>query len=353
MSGGVDSSVAALLLKEQGMEVIGISMKTHETPEGDNRTKGTCCTAHDINDARRVCQVLDIPFYPMNFTDEFREKVIENFGKEYSLGRTPNPCIQCNDQLKFSALLQEARKLGAYYLATGHYAQKSRDRYGKYHLLRATDRAKDQSYFLFNLGQEQLEHVLFPIGKYSKDEIREFARGAQLKTADKPESQEICFVPNNDYAEFIVNELPQYKGQKGHFVDEAGNILGEHQGIHAYTVGQRRGLGVATGERVYVSEIRPEDNSIVLGDWETLKKPELLAKNVRWVHREAVTSGMPIEVKLRHRHPGAPATLWLLDDQTVRVEFQEAQAMVTPGQAAVFYAGDEVLGGGFIEKDLS
>ncbi len=352
MSGGVDSSVAALLLKEQGLEVIGISMKTHETPHMDSREGGTCCTAYDINDARRVCQQLDIPFYPINFTEEFEEKVIDYFGKEYSQGRTPNPCVECNGQLKFAALLKKARELGAYYLATGHYAVKTRDTLGKYHLMKARDREKDQSYFLYKLGQEQLEHVLFPIGKYTKEEVREFARSADLKTADKEESQEICFVPNNDYAAFIENQLPVYKGVPGNFVSESGEILGQHRGIHAYTVGQRRGLGVAMGERAYVKAIQPERNEIVLSDKDGLMSKGLLAQSVSWVHRESVTSGQIVEAKIRYRHKGAKAYVHISPDDSVRLEFLEPESSVSPGQAVVLYRNDELLGGGTIEKSL-
>ncbi len=348
MSGGVDSSVAALLLKEQGMEVIGISMKTHESPAGEGGN-GTCCTAEDINDARRVCQQLDIPFYPLNFTQEFEEKVIGNFIHEYQKGRTPNPCVHCNDQIKFSSLLKEARKLGAYYLATGHYAQKNRDRQGKYHILRAKDRAKDQTYFLFGLGQEQLEHVLFPLGKYSKDEVRRFAQQAGLKTAEKPESQEICFVPDNDYRNFMAGEITAFAGS---FVDSEGRSMGSHQGIHAYTIGQRRGLGVAAGERLYVTEIKPEKNEVVLGSKEDLQKAGLVARQVHWINRDQVTSGLPVEVKLRYRHAGVPAVLWIEDETSVRVDFGQQAGAVTPGQAVVFYHGEELLGGGWIEKGL-
>lgn len=352
MSGGVDSSVAALLLKEQGMEVVGVSMKTHDTPEEEVSHGGTCCTASDINDARRVCQQLDIPFYPMNFTEEFEEKVIQNFVNEYGQGRTPNPCVQCNDKLKFSALLQKAKQLGAYYLATGHYAQRSRDRTGKYHLLKGKDREKDQTYFLFGLGQEQLEHALFPVGKYTKAEVREFARAAGLKTADKEESQEICFVTQNDHVKFLEDRSPALRDKTGLFVDPEGKILGEHQGIHAYTIGQRRGLGVAAGERLYVADIRPEENKVVLGGKEALLKQGLIAKGVRWINRESVSSGHEVEVKLRYRHKGTPSILWIIDDTTVRIEFKEPEGAVTPGQAAVIYAGEEVLGGGWIEKGI-
>ncbi|HSA58747.1 MAG TPA: tRNA 2-thiouridine(34) synthase MnmA [bacterium] len=354
MSGGVDSSVAALLLKEQGMDVIGISMKTHEeTSGGACASSKTCCTASDLSDARRVCQILDIPFYAVNAVDEFHDKVVTYFAKEYGQGRTPNPCVMCNDHLKFGGLLKQARALGAYYLATGHYAQKVRDRNGKYRLVKAKDRDKDQTYFLFGLGQEELEHTLFPLGKYTKDEVREFARSAGLATAEKPESQEICFVPDNDYAGFIEKKMPEFRGEPGAFVTEGGEEVGGHRGIHAYTIGQRRGLGVSAGERMYVKEIVPEENKVVLGLKDSLLKSGLTAKDVKWVNRELASGGIEVEVKIRHRHAGVPGTLYLVDDHTVRVEFNKPEGPITPGQAAVIYHDDEVLGGGWIEKGLS
>lgn len=364
MSGGVDSSVAALLLKEQGMEVIGISMTLARaepdarlnqgeiplSPRSPPSVSRSCCSAEDINDARRVCQQLDIPFYPIDFREEFEEKVIRNFVREYGRGRTPNPCVICNDQLKFSSLLRQARQLGAYYLATGHYAQKSRDRNGRYHLLKAKDREKDQTYFLFGLGQDQLEHLLFPVGKYGKEEVREFARAAGLKTAEKEESQEICFIPDDDYAGFIEKYFPGEKRAPGPFVAEDGKVLGEHRGIHTYTVGQRRGLGVQAGERMYVSEILPAEGKVVLGSRESLLKDGLVATGVTWINPEVATSNLEVEVRIRYRHKGIPSILRMVDDTTVRVEFREPEGAVTPGQAAVFYLGEEVLGGGWIEK---
>lgn len=352
MSGGVDSSVAALLLKEQGMDVIGLSMKTHEGGDPPSVSK-TCCSVEDIHDARRVCQILDIPFYSVDYVDEFHEKVVTHFAREYSQGRTPNPCVMCNTHLKFSSLLRQARALGAYYLATGHYAQKVRDRNGKYHLVKAKDRRKDQTYFLFGLGQEELEHTLFPIGKYAKDEVREFARVAGLITAEKPESQEICFVPNNDYAGFIEKNLPAFKAQPGAFVTEEGEAVGSHRGIHAYTVGQRKGLGLATGERMYVKEIVPEENKVVVGLKESLLMSGFTAKGMKWVNRELATGGIEVEVKIRHRQEGVPGTLYLVNDSVVRVEFKQPEGPVTPGQAAVLYHNDEVIGGGWIEKGLA
>jgi len=353
MSGGVDSSVAAFLLKEKGMDVIGLSMKTHDEPAvecGSGPAKKTCCTASDINDARRVCQILDIPFYAVNHTEEFKEKVMGVFAKEYSEGRTPNPCVLCNTHLKFSTLLKQARQLGAYYLATGHYAQKVRDRNGKYHLVKSKDKKKDQTYFLFGLGQEELEHTLFPVGNYTKDEVRELARKAGFNTAEKPESQEICFIPNNDYASFIEKNMPEYAREPGAFVNESGEKMGEHRGIHAYTIGQRRGLNVAAGERVYVKEIVPEENKVVLGLKDSLLKSGLTAKGMKWVNRELATGGIEVEVKVRHRQDGVPGVLVFVDEQTARVDFKQPEGPITPGQAAVLYHNDEVIGGGWIEK---
>lgn len=352
MSGGVDSSVAALLLKEQGLEVIGVSMKTHEGSGDEESRSQTCCAARDIQDARRVCQQLDIPFYPLNTTLEFQEGVINYFAKEYMEGRTPNPCVQCNDRLKFATLLGRAKQLGAYYLATGHYVQRSRDRNGRYHLLRAKDKEKDQSYFLFGLGQQQLEHLLFPLGRYSKQEVRELARGAGLPTAEKPESQEICFVTSGHYAELIENRFPTTRRERGVIVDRGGRVLGKHEGIHAFTVGQRRGLGVASTDRLFVTEILPQENKVVVGTKDHLMKNGLLVRGVRWVLRDQISSGLEVQTMLRYRHRGTPSFLTLLDEDLVKVEFRSPDGAVTPGQAAVLYRGEELLGGGWIEKGL-
>ena len=367
MSGGVDSSVAALLLKGQGLEVIGVSMKTHEESGESSPRSKTCCAEKDIGDARAVCQRLDIPFYPLNFKEEFRENVINYFVSEYGQGRTPNPCVVCNDRLKFAELLRKARELGAYYLATGHYVQKSRDQSGVYHLLRSRDREKDQSYFLFSLDQQQMEHILFPVGRYTKEEVRELARGAGLPVADKPESQEICFVTSGHYAEFIERQYPSHKGKPGVIVDQGGRILGEHDGIHAFTIGQRRGIGVAAGERLYVTGILPEENKVVLGSREELMRDGVIVKSVHWIHRGLaplglaplgqIRSGMPVEVQIRYRHPPMPSTLSLLDHRldtrgAVRVDFERPDGAITPGQVAAFYRGEELLGGGWIEKGI-
>lgn len=353
MSGGVDSSVAALLLKEQGMEVIGVSMKTHEEENSSSETaRKTCCAARDIRDARLVCQKLDIPFYPLNLKEEFEEKVINYFVSEYGKGRTPNPCVPCNSHLKFSALLEKARQLGAYYLATGHYALKTQDRDGRYHLLRARDEEKDQSYFLFGLEQRQLEHTLFPVGRYTKEEVRDLARSAGLETAEKPESQEICFVTSGHYGEFVGKRLPTLPGSKGVIVDEAGRVLGKHSGVHSYTIGQRRGLGVAGGDRLYVTQLLPQENKVILGPKKALMKKGMVVSQVRWIQPEPVASGAEVLTRIRYRHAGTPSSLTVVDESTLRVDFSHEDGAITPGQAAVFYKGDEVLGGGWIEKGL-
>ena len=351
MSGGVDSSVAALLLKQQGMEVIGVSMKTHETTEEELQRGKTCCTSVDIMDARRVCQHLDIPFYAMDYVEEFEREVIQYFSNDYIQGRTPNPCVACNSKLKFASLLKKTQDLGAYYLATGHYAEKTRDKRGKFHVMKSQDLEKDQTYFLFGLGQRELEHILFPLAGYQKEQVRELARKAGLKTADKAESQEICFVPNNDYAAFLEKKFPDLAYKTGKFITDTGEVIADHEGIHAYTVGQRRGLGVALGERTYVTEIRPQTQEIVLGTKEDLLKKGLWAKDLKWVNPENVTSASRVTVKLRHRHQGVGAMLDI-KPQGVKVDFLEPAGAVTPGQAAVFYDGNEMLGGGFIESSF-
>jgi len=337
-------------MKEQGNEVIGISMKTHEE-NGDGRAK-TCCAARDIQDARRICQQLDIPFYPLNLKEEFSQGVIGEFAAEYSRGRTPNPCVLCNDRLKFTALLSKAKQLGAYYLATGHYVQKIRDGNGRYHLHKARDLEKDQSYFLFGLSQAQLEHLLFPIGRCTKAEVRELARTAGLETAEKPESQEICFVSSGHYSDIVESRYPALKGRRGVIVNREGQVLGEHDGIHAFTVGQRRGLKVSGADRLYVTQLIPEQNKVVLGSKEDLMRKGVLVKGTRWINPDLVTSGLEVETKIRYRHPPIRSTLSVLDEGTLRVGFERPDGAIAPGQAAVFYRGEELLGGGWIEEGI-
>lgn len=353
MSGGVDSSVAAYLLKQQGHEVIGLFMRTgvhHEPGGGDAKAhKRGCCSAVDAGDARRVADQLDIPFYALDFEKDF-ERVIDYFADEYLAGRTPNPCVVCNNWLKFGKLWSYGRQLQADFIATGHYARIVRDG-GRAELHRACDPAKDQSYVLAGLDRELLPRVLFPIGGYPKDAVRELAREAGLAVHAKPDSVEICFVPEGDHGKLIRERRPE-AGVAGHFVDRAGNVLAEHQGIENYTIGQRKGLAYAAGQRRYVLEILPEEGNIVLGDREELEAAGLQASRVNWL--VDVPPGQPLrcQAKIRYRHTPAPAQVFAESGGLARVQFDEPQSAVTPGQAVALYDGDRVLGGGWIERGV-
>lgn len=348
VSGGVDSSVAALLLKKEGYEVIGISLKLWDYNEPSRKEKSkTCCSFEDISDAGKVCDRLDIPFYAFNYKKHFEEKVIQPFVDSYRKGQTPNPCVLCNQHVKFDRLMVEAEKLGADYLATGHYARIRKDEGGIYRLLKGRDPAKDQSYVLFSLDQTILAKTLLPIGEFTKQEIRDIARNHGLPTADKHESQDICFVPNNDYARFIQNNYPSPEIKQGKFVDERGNVLGQHEGIHAYTVGQRRGLAVSHTERLYVTQIDPERNQIQLGSRPETYRRGFTAGPIKWIVPDPPKNCF---VKIRYQRDEIPV-LWEAgkEENHVVVKFKEPRFGVTPGQAAVFYRNDEVLGGGWIE----
>jgi tRNA-specific 2-thiouridylase len=350
MSGGVDSSVAAFLLKEQGYEVIGLFMRTgvhghgHED-DGPAHKKG-CCSAVDAGDARRVADRLDMPFYALDFEDDF-QRIMDYFADEYLAGRTPNPCVVCNNWLKFGKLWSYGKQLGADFVATGHYAQIVSGTDGP-ELHRGADPAKDQSYVLFGLRRALLSHLLFPIGGYAKEDVRAMARELGLSVADKPDSVEICFVPQNDHAAFIRERRPDLK-TAGHFVDTAGNVLAEHDGIEHFTIGQRKGLNYAAGSRRYVLQIVPESNTVVLGDREELLASTLIASRVNWLIQPP-TEPVACSAKIRYRHQAAPANVFPLGENGVQVEFDEPQSAITPGQAVVFYQGDRVLGGGWIEK---
>jgi len=348
MSGGVDSSVAALLLKRQGYEVIGLFMRTGvHSPEGDGpaRKKG-CCSALDAGDARRVADRLDIPFYALDFEEDFG-RVIDYFADEYLAGRTPNPCVVCNTWLKFGKLWSYGKQLQADYIATGHYAQVV-GRAGGHELHRGLDPDKDQSYVLYGIRRAILPHLLFPIGGYRKEEVRALAREAGLPVADKPDSVEICFVPDGDHAGLIRRRRPGL-ATAGAIVDTAGNVLAEHDGFEQFTVGQRKGLNYAAGERRYVLKIVPSSNEVVVGRREELLAAGLLASRVNWL-TEPPDRPLPCQAKIRYRHRAAPATVAALADGGARVEFAEPQSAVTPGQAVVFYDGARVLGGGWIES---
>lgn len=358
MSGGVDSSVAALLLKQAGYEVIGVSMKTHDEVEENalpvaRHAAKNCCSVEDIQDARTICHQLDIPFYAMNFKETFKAEVIDYFAREYHRGRTPNPCVKCNDLLKFKSLLKETRALGAYYLATGHYVRKEQAPGGAWRLLRGQDKQKDQSYFLFGLGQEQLEHLLFPIGHLTKDEVRHLAHDAGMKTAEKAESQEICFVPNNNYKSVLEKRYPELKSPLGSFVSQDGTELGTHEGIQSYTIGQRRGLGIAAGKRVYVTHIDAPTNRVVLGDDADLYHKTAEAGELSWVQGLPDLGAVKIVAKIRYRHGPVAARVTLKKGNRAAVDFDVPQRAITPGQAIAFYCGDELLGGGWIEQVLN
>lgn len=348
MSGGVDSSVAAFLLKQQGFEVIGLFMRTgvhgHES-DGPEHKKG-CCSAVDAGDARRVADRLDMPFYALDFEADFA-RIMDYFVDEYAVGRTPNPCVVCNNWLKFGKLWSYGKQLQADYVATGHYAQIAFVD-GQPQLHRGADPAKDQSYVLFGLHRALLPHLLFPIGGYHKDEVRDLARQANLGIAEKPDSVEICFVPNNDHAAFIKRRRPELE-TAGAIVDTAGNVLAPHDGIEHFTIGQRKGFGFGSSGRRYVLEILPESRTVVIGDREKLLAPALRASRVNWLI-DPPTTAFACQAKIRYRAAPAPATVRATADGGALVEFAEPQSAITPGQAVVFYEGDHVLGGGWIEE---
>lgn len=352
MSGGVDSSVAAAMLAEQGYEVIGIAMRLAADEDGPAR-RNACCGYEDFEDARRVAQHMGFPFYVVDLRAEFNQRVIEPFVGAYLDGRTPNPCLLCNRDIKFDRLWSRARALGADFVATGHYARIERDPGGGYRLLRALDQSKDQSYFLFTLGQEQLARTLFPIGAMTKSAVRRRAVELGLVNAHKPESQEICFVPDNDYARLVAARADPARIRPGEITDRAGRVLARHDGIHRFTVGQRRGLGIAAREPLYVREIRPEDGRVIAAPRAALTAAGLRAERVSLVApRSWEGERYPIQVRIRYRHPPLPAALTLREGGRAEVRFAQPGPAVTPGQACVFYRGEEVLGGGIIEAAL-
>jgi tRNA-specific 2-thiouridylase len=350
MSGGVDSSVAAGLLKEQGYEVIGITMNLFTLPEEyclDKDLK-SCCGWGAVEDASRVASKLGIPHYVLNLKDSFENLVISNFLEEYSQGRTPNPCIRCNQFIKFDVLLERAKKIGASYIATGHYAQIVQDpQSGQFLLKKGMDKEKDQSYFLYTMTQDQLSHTLFPVGLFTKSEIRKKARDWGLPVAERPESQEICFIPDNNYVDFLKKRKPE-AFLSGPIVNSEGQVLGHHNGIMHFTVGQRRGLGIAAPHPLYVLEINTSKNEIVVGPNECLYKKDLIADQVNWISGDMIVSQVPAKARIRYKHKEAEALLVALDSEIIRVEFEKTQRAITPGQAVVFYERDVVLGGGTI-----
>lgn len=348
LSGGVDSSVAAYLLKEQGYDVIGVTMQIWQ--EEDSCTveeNGGCCGLSAVEDARRVAQKLDIPYYVMNFRKEFQKQVIDYFTREYLEGRTPNPCIACNRYVKWESLLKRSLEIGADYIATGHYARVEQLPNGRYAIRNSVTAKKDQTYALYNLTQEQLARTLMPVGAYTKDEIRKIAEEAGLLVAHKKDSQEICFVPDNDYAGFIKNSTGKTI-PKGSFVLADGKVIGEHQGIIHYTIGQRKGLNLSMGHPVFVTKIRPDSNEVVIGENEDLFVNTLICDRVNFMAMEGLDGEVRLKAKIRYNHPGAECVISPAEDGKVRVTFDQPQRAITPGQAVVFYQGEYVAGGGII-----
>lgn len=344
MSGGVDSSVAAFLMKEAGYDCIGVTMKLYDNEDIGMDQEKTCCSLSDIEDARSVAVKLGIPYYVFNFKADFKEKVIDPFIDSYRCGMTPNPCIECNRHLKFTQLHQKARELQCDVVVTGHYARITKDEQG-YHLLKGKDAAKDQSYVLYSLTQEQLAHTCFPLGEYTKEEIRRMAEEQRFFNAGKKDSQDICFIPDGDYRRFIEETTGQ-KSTPGNFVDQEGNVLGIHKGYYCYTIGQRRGLGISAPQSLYVVEIRPEKNEVVLGSNEDLFHSHLTADHFNWI--EQVGPDEIIKARIRYHQTEKEATVRVLEDNRVEVDFLEPQRAITKGQAVVLYRGDAVAGGGRI-----
>ena len=345
MSGGVDSCVAALLLKEEGYDVVGVTMRLFTAERDDALTtynKG-CCTPEDVDDARRVCQMIGAPHYLMNFEREFQDHVIDYFCQEYARGRTPHPCLACNDKIKFNFLLRRALALDADYIATGHYARLYHQD-GQWHLLKGIDPSKDQSYVLHTLHQQEMEHTLLPVGWYSKAEIRNIALGAGLPVANKPDSQEICFIPHGDYRSFLAERATP---QPGEVVDSEGHVLGLHQGIEHFTVGQRRGLGIASDKPMYVLGVDAQRRRVIVGTADELLQHTLWASQVNYPVG-APEGPVQVQVKIRYKAAEVPATLYPQGAEVV-IRFREPQRAVTPGQAVAFYQGEELLGGGIIE----
>ncbi len=348
MSGGVDSSVAAYLLKQQGYQVIGVTMQIWQSEDPhESAADGGCCGLSAIEDARRVAHQLDIPYYVMNFREEFQRDVIDYFVKEYRSGCTPNPCIACNRYVKWEALLRRSMEIGADYIATGHYANIKRTPDGRYAVCHSATDKKDQTYALYNLTQDQLAHTLFPVGEYTKEEIRNIALEARLQVAHKPDSQEICFVPDGDYAAFIEGETG-LKDAPGDFVDSEGKVLGQHKGITHYTVGQRKGLGIALGEPMFVTKIRPQTDEVVLGRDDEVWTRMLKADRLNHMAVDHFDIGRHVLAKIRYNHEGAEAVISNVEDDMIQLTFDAPVRAVTPGQAVVMYDGEYVLGGGTI-----
>lgn len=346
MSGGVDSSVAAYLLKKQGYDVIGATIQTWF----DIEDKNSSTIENTIEDAKKVCEKLDIPFHVIDLREEFKKEVIDYFVNEYMSGKTPNPCVQCNKTVKFGAFLEKARELGADYLATGHYARIV-EKNGRYLIKKAVDDTKDQTYMLYKLSQEQLSHILMPCGEYKKSEIREIANEIGLEIHSKKDSQEVCFIPDNNHGEYI-KKIKKGKIKEGYFIDKNGKILGKHKGIMNYTIGQRKGLGIALGKPVFVTKIIASKNAVILGEEEEIFKNELIAKEVNFIAFDKLDYELRVKAKVRYSAKPAEASIIPIGENTVKVVFKDKQRAITKGQSVVFYLEDYVIGGGIIDRVL-
>lgn len=352
MSGGVDSSVAAAILKKKGYEVIGVTMKIWPEQPGSIQPEGGCCSLSAVEDARRVAFQLDIPYYVLNFQEVFEEKIINYFVDEYLRGRTPNPCIACNRYIKFDALLRKAVSMGIDRIATGHYARIEKDKIkNRYLLKKSVTEKKDQTYALYNMTQTQLKRTLMPVGDYNKEAVRKIASELGFDIANKPDSQEICFVPDNNYGTFISTRL-KHPVAPGKFTDTKGNILGEHKGIIHYTVGQRKGLGMSFGKPMYVVRVDAENNTVVLGEAGEQYSSGLIASELNWIAFDKLQQPIIARAKVRYSAKEAEATVIPLSDDSIRVEFKVPQRAITPGQSVVFYDNDIVLGGGVIDEQV-
>jgi tRNA-specific 2-thiouridylase len=350
MSGGVDSSVAAAILKEQGYEVIGGTMHIFPDYEEATDREDHCCSYSAVRDAKRVANKLGIPHFVFNLQDEFQEEVIDYFVDEYSFGRTPNPCVMCNKKIKFAALLQKAKELGCDYIASGHYAKIEKVE-GRYLLKKGIDENKDQTYMLYVLNQEQLSRTLFPLSKFNKTEIRKKAKELGFSIHNKAESQEICFVPDDDYVRFLDKNYPEIS-KEGPILDDEGNEVGRHNGISNYTIGQRRGLGIALGYPIYVTEIDAERNAVIVGKNDKVFSKGLIAEDINIIPFDNIDGRIEVSAQIRYNSEAVKAFIEQINDNTIKVEFENDQRAVTPGQSVVFYLDDIVLGGGIIKKSF-
>jgi tRNA-uridine 2-sulfurtransferase len=353
MSGGVDSSVAAFILQKQGYDVTGVTMRLWNAQDGETEISRGCCSLSEVEDAKRVCHTLGIPHYVMNLKDEFKACVVDYFVGEYVNGKTPNPCIACNAEIKFKLLLHKALAIGFDYIATGHYAMIDYDNgLEKFVLKKSVTDKKDQTYVLYNLTQFQLQHLLFPIGNFTKEEVRKIAEEIGLCVSNKPDSQEICFIPDNDHGNFIKNIVSKTE-KKGFFKDINNNILGEHKGIYHYTIGQRKGLGIATGSPLFVININPESNTVTLGEEKLAFTNCLEANKLNFIIFDQLTKPMKVKTKIRYSAKEADSEIYPLEGDRVLVKFDTAQRAITPGQSVVFYSNDCVVGGGIVEKSYN